>query len=278
MSDNLLKKYGQPLVYRVINPLIDLLVRWKVKPNTITTIGLVISTFATVIFIYGGKFGERNDHSYIGWAGVVILFGGLFDMIDGRLARVGKMTSTFGALYDSVLDRYSEMIMFLGICWYLVAQSYFLSSLFAFIALIGSVMVSYIRARAESRGRTCRRGLHATPRAHRHHRGIGHSLWHLFGTWWQRGEGHGGLAAHTTVRDHYYLYVPAHGIGRFYQYHRPAAFGAQQKGARTKWANTVGLLSRQPSSFPDRLTFNFFKTIKARGSRFFIPFAFSIRI
>jgi len=152
MNDNLLKKYGQPLVYRVINPLIELLVRWKVKPNTITTIGLVISTFATVIFIYGGKFGERNDHSYIGWAGVVILFGGLFDMIDGRLARVGKMTSTFGALYDSVLDRYSEMIMFLGICWYLVAQSYFLSSLFAFIALIGSVMVSYIRARAESLG------------------------------------------------------------------------------------------------------------------------------
>jgi CDP-diacylglycerol---glycerol-3-phosphate 3-phosphatidyltransferase len=152
MSENLLKKYGQPLVYRAINPLIELLVRWKVRPNTITTIGLVINTFATVIFIYGGKFGERTDHSYIGWAGLVILFAGLFDMIDGRLARVGHMTSTFGALYDSVLDRYSEMIMFLGICWYLVAQSYFLSSLFAFIALIGSVMVSYIRARAESLG------------------------------------------------------------------------------------------------------------------------------
>lgn len=152
MSENILKKYGQPLVYRVINPLIELLVRWKVKPNTITTIGLVINTFATVIFIYGGKYGERTDHSFIGWAGLVILFAGLFDMIDGRLARVGKMDSTFGALYDSVLDRYSEMIMFLGICWYLVAQSYFLSSLFAFIALIGSVMVSYIRARAEGLG------------------------------------------------------------------------------------------------------------------------------
>ena len=152
MSENLLKKYGQPFVYKVINPFIDLLVRWKVKPNTITTIGLLINTAATVVFILGAEYGQRNDHSYIGWAGAVILFGGLFDMIDGRLARVGKMASKFGALYDSVLDRYSEMIMFLGICWYLVAHSYFLSSLFAFIALIGSVMVSYTRARGESLG------------------------------------------------------------------------------------------------------------------------------
>ncbi|MBI1223819.1 MAG: CDP-alcohol phosphatidyltransferase family protein [Bacteroidetes bacterium] len=163
MSENLLKKYGQPLVYRVINPLIELLVRWKVKPNTITTIGLVINTFATVILIFGGEYGERTDHSYIGWAGVVILFAGLFDMIDGRLARVGHMTSTYGALYDSVLDRYSELIMFLGICWYLVAQSYFLSSLFAFIALIGSLMVSYIRARAESLGATADVGIMQRP-------------------------------------------------------------------------------------------------------------------
>lgn len=163
MSENLLKKYGQPLVYRVINPFIELLVRWKVRPNTITTIGLVINTFATIIFIFGGEYGERTDHSYIGWAGVVILFAGLFDMIDGRLARVGHMTSTYGALYDSVLDRYSELIMFLGICWYLVAQSYFLSSLFAFIALIGSLMVSYIRARAESLGATADVGIMQRP-------------------------------------------------------------------------------------------------------------------
>lgn len=163
MSENLLKKYGQPLVYKAINPFIELLVRWKVRPNTITTIGLLINTIATVIFVYGGERGERNDHSFIGWAGVVILFAGLFDMIDGRLARVGKMASKYGALYDSALDRYSEMIMFLGICWYLVAHSYFLSSLFAFIAMIGSVMVSYIRARAESLGAHADVGLMQRP-------------------------------------------------------------------------------------------------------------------
>jgi CDP-diacylglycerol--glycerol-3-phosphate 3-phosphatidyltransferase len=152
MHENLLKKYGQPVVYRLISPLISLLVRFKVQPNTITTTGLVINVVAAVVFIYGGEMGDRTDHSYVGWGGVVVLFAGLFDMIDGRLARVGKMTSEFGALYDSVLDRYSEMIMFLGICWYLVAQSYFLSSLFAFIAMIGSVMVSYVRARSEALG------------------------------------------------------------------------------------------------------------------------------
>ncbi len=163
MSENLLKKYGQPLVYKIINPFIKLLVRWKVKPNTITTIGLLVNSVATAILIYGSERGERNDHSFIGWAGVVILFAGLFDMIDGRLARVGKMASTYGALYDSVLDRYSELIMFLGICWYLVAHHYFLSSIFAFIAMIGSIMVSYIRARAESLGARADVGLMQRP-------------------------------------------------------------------------------------------------------------------
>ncbi|MFZ1789243.1 MAG: hypothetical protein WAT92_13050, partial [Saprospiraceae bacterium] len=62
------------------------------------------------------------------------------------------MESKYGALFDSVLDRYSEMVMFLGICYYLVENQYFLSSLFAFIAMIGSIMVSYVRSRAEGLG------------------------------------------------------------------------------------------------------------------------------
>ncbi len=148
----MLKKYGQPLVYKAINPLVNWLVRLRVSPNTITTLGLGVNAVAAVIFIVGAEYGARSDHSYVGWAGLIILLGGLFDMIDGRLARVGNMSSKFGALYDSVLDRYSEMIMFLGICYYLIAQNYFLSSLFAFIAMIGSVMVSYTRARAEGLG------------------------------------------------------------------------------------------------------------------------------
>jgi len=84
-------------------------------------------------------------------------------MLDGQVARIGGMKSTFGAMYDSVLDRYSELILFLGICYYLVATHYFLSSLFAFLAMIGSMMVSYTRARAEGLGIECKGGLMQRP-------------------------------------------------------------------------------------------------------------------
>ena len=151
----MLKKYGQELVYKVIDPFIEFLIRIKVTPNAITTMGLIINFFATVVLIIGAEFGERGDHRYLGIAGGIILFAGLFDMIDGRLARVGDMSSKFGALYDSVLDRYSELVMFLGICFYLVSHDYFISSVFGFIAMIGSIMVSYTRARAEGLGVNC---------------------------------------------------------------------------------------------------------------------------
>ena len=92
-----------------------------------------------------------------------ILIAGLFDMMDGRLARIANLSSSFGAFYDSVMDRYSELVMFLGICFYLISQDYFLSSLFAFVALIGSIMVSYIRARAEGIGVDCSVGMMQRP-------------------------------------------------------------------------------------------------------------------
>ncbi len=84
-------------------------------------------------------------------------------MIDGRLARLGDMSTTFGALYDSVLDRYSELIMFFGICYYLISHDYFFSSMFAFVALVGSIMVSYTRARAEALGIDCSVGFMQRP-------------------------------------------------------------------------------------------------------------------
>ncbi|HAO09002.1 MAG TPA: hypothetical protein DCQ50_18935 [Chryseobacterium sp.] len=84
-------------------------------------------------------------------------------MLDGQVARMGNMASRFGSLYDSVLDRYSELIMFLGICYYLVAHHYFMSSLITFSALIGSMMVSYVRARAEGLGIECKSGLMQRP-------------------------------------------------------------------------------------------------------------------
>jgi CDP-diacylglycerol--glycerol-3-phosphate 3-phosphatidyltransferase len=79
------------------------------------------------------------------------------------VARIGKMSSSFGALFDSVLDRYSEMVMFLGICYYLISHNYLLSSLFAFVAMIGSMMVSYTRARSEGLGIENKGGLMQRP-------------------------------------------------------------------------------------------------------------------
>ncbi len=159
----MLKEIGQSAAYRVLQPLVSALIRLHVTPNTITTIGLSLNILGAVFFIIGAEFGVRGDLSYVGWGGFIILFAGLFDMLDGQVARQGKMASRFGALYDSVLDRYSELIMFLGICYYLVSHHYFMSSIFAFLALTGSMMVSYTRARAEGLGIQCSVGLMQRP-------------------------------------------------------------------------------------------------------------------
>ncbi len=157
------RDFAQKMIYLLISPLVKLLVKRGITPNIITSTGLVINILAAIVFITGGEIGERGDLSYIGWGSGLILLAGLFDMLDGQVARLGNMASRFGSLYDSVLDRYSELIMFLGICYYLVAHHYFMSSLITFIALIGSMMVSYVRARAEGLGIECKSGLMQRP-------------------------------------------------------------------------------------------------------------------
>jgi len=153
---------AQQVIYKIINPIVRLLIKLGVTPNFVTGTGLFFNIIATGIFIYGAH-GERGNFSYVGWAGTVILFAGLFDMLDGQVARIGKKTSRYGALFDSVLDRYSELIVLFGICYYLTFQGYFFSSMFGFIALIGSMMVSYIRARAEGLGIECKVGFMQRP-------------------------------------------------------------------------------------------------------------------
>lgn len=153
----------QHTIYKIIDPFVRMLIKIGLTPNGVTTIGLILNIGVAVIFIVGAEEGNRGDLSYVGWAGALILFAGLFDMLDGQVARLGNMASAFGAMYDSVLDRYSELIMFFGICYYLVAHHYFLSSIFAFIALIGSMMVSYTRARAEGLGIALKGGLMQRP-------------------------------------------------------------------------------------------------------------------
>lgn len=153
----------QQAIYLVINPLVKGLIKLGLTPNAVTLIGFLLNIGVVIIFVKGVEVGNRGDLSYVGWAGALILFAGLFDMLDGQVARLGNMGSRFGALFDSVLDRYSEMVLFFGICYYLIGHHYFLSSIFAFIALIGSMMVSYTRARAEGLGIECKGGLMQRP-------------------------------------------------------------------------------------------------------------------
>ena len=150
-------------IYRIIDPFVRLLIKIGFTPNTVTVVGFILNVGVAVLFVVGAEKSNRGDLSYVGWAGALVLFAGLFDMLDGQVARVGKMSSSFGALLDSVLDRYSELFMFLGICYYLISHHYFMSSLFAFIGLIGSMMVSYTRARAEGLGIECKGGLMQRP-------------------------------------------------------------------------------------------------------------------
>lgn len=159
---NFLKEVGQPIVYKVIHPLIGLLHKTGVTPNMITLIGFALNIVVAAIFIIGAH-RMPGDLTVVGWGGAAVLFAGLFDMIDGRLARVSGQESTFGALFDSVLDRYSELVMFLGICYYFMREGYLVSALLAFIAMIGSIMVSYVRARAEGLGIDCKGGLMQRP-------------------------------------------------------------------------------------------------------------------
>lgn len=152
----------QQLIYKVINPVVHGMIKVGITPNIITTVGLVLNIVAAGIFVYAGRTLDRNL-MLVGIGGAVVLFAGLFDMMDGRVARMGNMTSRFGALYDSVLDRYSELFTLFGIFFYLILKGYFWGSVISFIALIGSLMVSYVRARAEGLGIECKVGLMQRP-------------------------------------------------------------------------------------------------------------------
>lgn len=157
----------QKIIYVVINPLIKGMIRIGITPNIITTIGLLGNIGATALFIMAalaaGNGQQAEALMLVGWAGVVIILAGLFDMIDGRLARLGNMSSTFGALWDSTLDRYSELFTLFGVCLVFIKAGWFWTGVVTFLAMVGSVMVSYVRARAEGLGIECKVGLMQRP-------------------------------------------------------------------------------------------------------------------
>lgn len=156
------RDFLQKLIYWVINPIVRGMIKIGITPNIITFLGLLFNIAAAALLVYGGV-KHAGDLSYVGWAGGIILFAGLFDMMDGRVARLGNMSSTFGALFDSVLDRYSELITLFGLFYWLILSGYLWGSIITFVALVGSIMVSYVRARAEGLNIECKVGLMQRP-------------------------------------------------------------------------------------------------------------------
>ncbi len=150
-------------VYKVIDPFVKFLVKIGVTPNMVTTFGLIGNLVAAAIFVYSAMCVPADNYFYVGLAGAVIIFASLFDMVDGYLARTANMTSTFGAFYDSVLDRYCELFTLSGICYYFMAHGENFATIVTFFALIGSIMVSYVRARAEGLDVECKVGLMQRP-------------------------------------------------------------------------------------------------------------------
>lgn len=137
----------------LLTPLIKMLARWGIHPNAFTLAGFVITLVAAAAFFEG--------ELRIG--GLLILAGGLCDCIDGNLARAMKKASRFGALFDSTIDRFSEFVMFLGILAYFISRNEYVTAIVVFMAMCGSVMVSYSRARAESLGFEAQAGLMQRP-------------------------------------------------------------------------------------------------------------------
>lgn len=153
-------------IYAVINPFVRFLIKIGVTPNVVTTIGLLGNIAAAAVFVAAAIEATRTgiaDYSLVTLAGALIICFSLFDMLDGQVARLGGMASTFGAMYDSVLDRYCELATLGGVAYYLIQTGSFAGAVIAFVALTGSIMVSYVRARAEGLGLECKIGFIQRP-------------------------------------------------------------------------------------------------------------------
>lgn len=153
-------------IYVVINPLVKLMIRCGITPNVVTTIGMLGNIAAAVVLVWAAwdPTATRHDvYSRLILAGALIIGFSLFDMLDGQVARLGKMETRFGALYDSVLDRYCELLVLGGIVFYFLEAGSLPGAIVTFLALIGSMMVSYIRSRAEGIGIECKMGFMQRP-------------------------------------------------------------------------------------------------------------------
>jgi CDP-diacylglycerol--glycerol-3-phosphate 3-phosphatidyltransferase len=147
------RKAVEKRLVAIFSPIINWMVRKRVHPNALSTVGFLVTMSSAFAFGY----------NHIRTAGVLILLGGVFDLFDGRVARATGLASKFGAFYDSTLDRISEIAVYVGLLS--LYNTYHpqlgdVGTIYAImLAMAGSLMVSYTRARAEGLGIDCKVGL-----------------------------------------------------------------------------------------------------------------------
>jgi CDP-diacylglycerol--glycerol-3-phosphate 3-phosphatidyltransferase len=145
---------------RIIQAIVSALALSRVHPNVLTFIGLLINVWAAFLF---GVAGSTDHVAKFRWAGVVVIGAGLFDMVDGRVARETNRVTRFGGFFDSVLDRYSDLGLLVGLLVYYASINRFFYVVLTAIVMTGTVMVSYTRARAENSIPKCKVGFLERP-------------------------------------------------------------------------------------------------------------------
>jgi CDP-diacylglycerol--glycerol-3-phosphate 3-phosphatidyltransferase len=152
---------------KIITPVGNFFARVGVHPNVLSIVGFILSIIAGIIYSTGNFF----------WAAWVVVLAGTCDTLDGQIARATNKNSSFGAFFDSTLDRYSDMFLFLGLAYHfaggrkiiLIEGSRIQGDpspwvvIIIILAIVGSFMVSYTRARAEGLGIECKKGMMQRP-------------------------------------------------------------------------------------------------------------------
>ncbi|MDW8131300.1 MAG: CDP-alcohol phosphatidyltransferase family protein [Bryobacterales bacterium] len=137
----------------IIRALVRTLALSRIHPNVLTFLGLIINGVAAAL-LARGRFQA---------AAIVIMTAGLFDMVDGRVARETNRVTPFGGFFDSVVDRYSDLILLMGLLVYYASINRFFYVVLTAVVMTGSVMVSYVRARAECIIPKCKVGFMERP-------------------------------------------------------------------------------------------------------------------
>lgn len=150
LSCNTMEVWARKNTRFILDPIVNAIAKLGISPNVLTFIGFLLNVVASMLIGYG----------QVVWGGAVMTFIAMpFDAFDGALARATNKQSKFGAFFDSVLDRVAEGALLVGLAVFFAQRGDLVSVIGAFVAMIGSFMVSYTRARAEGLGLECKVGL-----------------------------------------------------------------------------------------------------------------------